>query len=230
MPIEVRDENVEGIELTLQPIPNIQGRVILEGDLKGASPQLEIQTRWGAHETIPLGDDLTFDKIPLMAPGLFEFIVEGLPQNAYVKSVHRGQSDITDTGFDVAPGVLLEPLTIVLSPNAAVIEGSVKNAQDEPAGGALITLIPDAGHRAVTRRYRTASTDQNGNFTIKGVVPGEYKIYAWEELDGDAYQDPDFMKPHEADGADVSVKESAHETEQLKVIPEETTGQDKPDR
>jgi Carboxypeptidase regulatory-like domain len=87
-----------------------------------------------------------------------------------------GERDITDTGFDVMPGVLLEPVTIVLRPNAGVIEGSVKNAKDEPAGGALITLMPDADHGGVTRRHKTASTDQNGHFTVKGVVPGEYKI------------------------------------------------------
>ena len=111
-----------------------------------------------------------------------------------------GERDITDTGFDSMPGGPLEPLTIVLSPNAGVIEGSVKNAKDEPAGGALITLIPDADHRSVTRRYKTITTDQNGHFTVKGVIPGEYKIYAWEDMEADAYEDPDFMKPHEADG------------------------------
>jgi hypothetical protein len=33
------------------------------------------------------------------------------------------------------------------------------------------------------------------------------------------------VKPHEADGEGVSIKESTHETMQLKVIPAETTGQ-----
>jgi len=69
--------------------------------------------------------------------------------------------------------------------------------------------------------YETASTDQNGHFAIKGVRPGEYKIYAWEEVEYGAYQDPDFVKPHESAGVDISAKAGGHDTIQLAVIPAE---------
>ena len=36
-----------------------------------------------------------------------------------------------------------------------------------------------------------------------------------------AYQDPDFLKPFESKGETVSIKENAHETVQLKMIPVE---------
>ena len=49
-------------------------------------------------------------------------------------------------------------------------------------------------------------------------------------MEENAYEDPDFMKPHESDGETVSVKEHSHETMQLKAIPAETTGKEKPDR
>jgi hypothetical protein len=38
------------------------------------------------------------------------------------------------------------------------------------------------------------------------------------------------MKAHESEGEKMSIKESTHETVQLKVIPAETTGKEKPDR
>ncbi|MGD0301711.1 MAG: hypothetical protein ABSE86_31935, partial [Bryobacteraceae bacterium] len=77
-------------------------------------------------------------------------------------------------------------------------------------------------------RYKTTDTDQNGHFVIKGLAPGEYKIYAWEDLEQGAEQDPDFMKPHESDGEKVSIKERAHETVQLKLIPAESAASEKP--
>jgi hypothetical protein len=143
-----------------------------------------------------------------------------------VKSARLGEQDVLDTGFDFTPGVT-GVLTLFLSPNGAQIEGSVANAKDEPAIGAKITLIPDSSHQSPTR-YKTADTDQNGHFIIKGVPPGEYKIYAWEDIEDGAQEDPDFMKPHESDGQSVSIKEKAHETVQLKIIPVENAASGKP--
>jgi hypothetical protein len=135
---------------------------------------------------------------------------------------------VLDTGFDFTPGVT-GVLTLVLSPNSGQIEGSVTNVKDEPVPGVKVTLIPDGSHRPPTR-YKAVDTDQNGSFIIRGVAPGEYKIYAWEDIEEGAYEDPDFMKPHESDGHAMSIKERAHETVQLKPIPAEATGNQKPDR
>lgn len=112
-----------------------------------------------------------------------------------------------------------EDLTIKISPYGGAIEGSVQNAKDEPAAGVLVTLIPDASHPSVLWLFKTADTDQNGHFTIHGVRPGEYRIYAWEMVESGAYQDPDFLKPYESAGETVSIKERSHETVQVKLMP-----------
>jgi hypothetical protein len=114
-------------------------------------------------------------------------------------------------------------MTVVINPNGGQVDGAVQNAKGDAAAGATVTLIPDAEHRSITWMYKNANTDQNGHFTIKGVRPGEYKIYAWEDLEPGAQQDPDFVKPHESAAEAVSVKESSHETVQLKVVPAENS-------
>jgi protocatechuate 3,4-dioxygenase beta subunit len=229
MAIDVRDANLEGLELTLQPPAEIQGRVIVgeKGDLKGIRPLLVIHARAIDDERwVQLKDDLTFtiEGLPL---GSYDLGVGGAPENFYAKSIRMGQQDVTETGIDLTSGVPAEELTVVLSPNGGTIEGSVENAQDGPVVGAMVTLIPDAGHRSVGRLYKTTNTDQNGRFVVKGVTPGEYKIYAWEEMEEGAYEDPDFMQPHEAGGEAVSVKEGGRETVRLKAIPAENTANQK---
>lgn len=139
-----------------------------------------------------------------------------MPENFFVKSIRLGEQEVSETGIDLTQGVPAQELTIVVNLNAGVIEGSVKNADDEPATGARVTLIPDIGHRSLTV---STDTDQNGHFILKGVAPGDYKIYAWEDIEDGAEQDPDFMKPHESEGKTVSIKERSHETVQLKAIP-----------
>ena len=67
--------------------------------------------------------------------------------------------------------------------------------------------------------YRTAYTDASGQFTIKNVVPGEYRAYSWEEAEYGAWMDPDFMKLQDGRGETVSLPEGARQALQLNLIP-----------
>jgi hypothetical protein len=228
IPIEVADQNIDGMEVILQPPATVQGRVVFEEkvDSKSKVPMLTIMSTTGMEaKPVDVQDDLTF-KVDGLTPGSYRLHVDGV-SNTYIKRIRVGEQDGPEAPFDIIPGAAGE-LTVFLSPNAGVIEGSVKNAKDEPAPSVLVTLIPEASRR--TRLHKIAITDQNGHFKIEGIIPGEYKIYAWEQIEEGSYEDPDFMKAHESEGEKVSIKESTHETMQLRVIPAETTGKEKPDR
>jgi Carboxypeptidase regulatory-like domain len=233
MPLEVGNANVEGIELNLQPPLEVQGHLKIEenGDLKGANINIMLRPKMsgpmmGGGGGTQLKDDMSF-KIGNLSADPYEVNVGGLPEGFYLKSVRLGQQDITETGADFSQGGAAGEMTIVINPNGGQIEGSVQNAKGDAAIGATVTLIPDASHLSLTWLYKTASTDQNGRFSVKGVRPGEYKIYAWEEVEQGAYMDPDFVKPHESAGEKVSVKDSGQATVQLKAIPAENSGNEK---
>jgi hypothetical protein len=170
----------------------------------------------------PVKNDQTF-KLTNLSRDAYDINVFGLPDGFYLKAIRLGQQDVTESGVDFTQGVSAEQLTVVINPNGGQIDGAVQNAKGDSAVGATVTLIPDAEHRSISWLNKTANTDQNGHFTIKGVRPGEYKVYAWEDIEQGAQQDPGFMKPHESAGEAVSVKESSHETVQLKLIPSENT-------
>jgi hypothetical protein len=51
------------------------------------------------------------------------------------------------------------------------------------------------------------------------VVPGEYRVYAWEDVEYGAWMDPDFMKPLESRGEAVSVSEGGRQAIQVNLIP-----------
>ena len=226
LPLQVGDSNVEGVELELQPPAEIEGQVVIEGNgsLNGARLNVNLQPRTpgammgGAGG--PVKDDQTF-KLMNVSPDVFDISVFGLPEGFYLKSVRLGEQDVTETGVDFTQGASAAKITVVINPNGGQIDGAVQNAKGDAAIGATVTLVPDADHRSISWLYKTANTDQNGRFTMKGVRPGEYKIYAWEDIEPGAAQDPDFVKPHESAGEAVSVKESSHETVQLKVVPAE---------
>ncbi len=225
LPLQVGDANVEGLELDLQPATEVEGQVVIEenGNLNGARLNVALRPKMagammGAGALVK--DDQTF-KLTNVSPDAFDISVFGLPEGFYLKSVRLGEQDVTESGVDFSQGGAAGKITLVINPNGGQIDGAVQNAKGDAAIGATVTLIPDADHRAISWLYKTANTDQNGRFTMKGMRPGEYKVYAWEDIEPGAWQDPDFVKPHESAGEAVSVKESSHATVQLKLVPAE---------
>ena len=112
------------------------------------------------------------------------------------------------------------PLDVVLSPNAGQVTGTVLDPNTEKAAPMMmVVLIPQEKERRDREAfYQTATSDLSGQFTFKSVVPGEYRVYAWEDVEYTAWMDPDFMKPLESRGEAVSVSESGRPAIQVHLI------------
>jgi hypothetical protein len=72
---------------------------------------------------------------------------------------------------------------------------------------AVVVLVPDPPLRSAGLRYRTAISDVNGKFELRGIAPGSYHLFAWTELEGAAYRNADFMKDFEGKGVPIKVVE-----------------------
>jgi hypothetical protein len=131
-------------------------------------------------------------------------------QDVYVKSAKLGGVDVLNTGFRFSgePDRVLE---IVLARNAGSLAGRVEDDRRQPAGGVFVTLIPDIPTARLYRTdmYKTTSTDAEGRFEIKSLPPGDYKVFALEGFEKDAWLDPEFFKPYEDRGTAVRVGEGA---------------------
>jgi hypothetical protein len=56
---------------------------------------------------------------------------------------------------------------------------------------------------------------------LKGLSPGSYKLYAWQQVEDGAWVSSEFLGPFEASAASVKLAESDSQTVDLKVIPAE---------
>ena len=68
------------------------------------------------------------------------------------------------------------------------VAGHVIDASDlEPVKGILVGLYDDLSDSAFRTKplLRVSRTDAKGHFVIKGVAPGEYRVYALQDADGD---------------------------------------------
>ena len=110
-------------------------------------------------------------------------------------------------------------LDVVASPNGAVAEGVVTDQKGEPVANAVIVAVPETRLRGHVERYRKTVSDQSGRFTLHGIQPGEYSLFAWESVDGEAYYDPEFLKNYEPQGSALRVSEGDRKSVQLTLIP-----------
>jgi hypothetical protein len=81
-------------------------------------------------------------------------------------------------------------------------------------------LVPDRS-RGRTDLYRTAHTTSLGRFTIGGIAPGDYKIFAWEAIKNYAWFDPEVLKDGDAHSSAAHISDGAQSSVAVKVIPAE---------
>ena len=219
--IDVHESDVDNIVLELGSPAELNGRMRVDGrELPGAlDAQISLEPAdnnmgWAG---VPVKSDGSFT-IPDLMPAHYRVGVFGLPEDYYLKSARLGDRDVLESGLDFTAGAN-GALEVTVSTNGGQIEGVVLNADEQAVSAARVVLVPDEPRRAQSRFYRDASTDQYGRFTIQGIAPGGYKLFAWEDVEEGAYESPEFLKPFEALGDPKSIREGSRESAQLKLIP-----------
>lgn len=222
VPIDVSNADVEGVILVLTPSGEIPGRVTIEGRTGGELPRTFISLRRPGPGANTAGASSNLDgsfQIQNVTPGEYVVAVAGLPPGHYVKEIRYNQMDALHQPLQFStsdPG----SLTVVLSPNAGEVRGVVVDAKSQPTPGAVTVLVPNQ-NRDRPELYKSATTDSTGRFTITGVAPGDYKLFAWEAIEQFGYYDQDLLRRVETQGKAIRIAESSKETVEVKAIPVE---------
>jgi len=58
-----------------------------------------------------------------------------------------------------------------------------------------------------------------GRIHLDNVVPGDYKVFAWEVVESNAWTDADFLRNYENNGAAVRITEGGRAAADVQVIP-----------
>jgi protocatechuate 3,4-dioxygenase beta subunit len=149
--------------------------------------------------------------------GIYQVGLSGLPANMYVASALYAGRDTLDTGLHIE-GNPSSPLEITIGVGGTV-HGVVEKGNDT-VQDSLVFLIPSANHRGNLNLYKTASTDQDGTFTIRGVAPGDYGILAWEDMEPNAWLNADFLKRFESQTQHLTLIGAASLEVNVRVIPD----------
>ena len=94
------------------------------------------------------------------------------------------------------------------------------DAANKPLRGAEVVLISNTRRNNLNFYYRRTS-DDSGKFTLTGVAPGEYKLFAWPGSLRGAYYNPEFLAQYEDRGKPMSIASGARITTNVSAAPSE---------
>jgi len=240
MPVEVRNGDIEGITMPLATGVSLPVKITLEGEPPKNLPDLTLlnvmlyrdPTLIGAPAMNAPGRGAA-PTIPNLSPGDYRIYIQPLLnpingtdpltppaqwQSAYVKSIRLGEAEVLNGGLKYSPQAD-QVLEVVIGTNPGTLEGQVLNDQKQAIPSAAVVLFAETPAARITRTdmFRVSSTDRAGKFQIKGLPPGDYKVFAWEGLDKDAWLDPDFVR-NESRGQSVHIEEGKTQGVDVPII------------
>jgi hypothetical protein len=222
--ITIGDRDIDGVVLDPVRMPEVTGRVTVEGNPVSPGVVNSIMLRSaqnGAGGRV--SEDGSF-RVTRVVPGPYQVTVS-LRGSYYVRSIEQGGVDLRDAGI-VVGDTLSGPLLIDLSPHGGTIEG-VLALPDSAAEPMLIALLRRRGEDVVLEKqaYINASVAVlNGKtrvvvpspsavraapFTMQGVPPGEYLLFAWPAAAQIEFASQDFLLRYGASGKSITVGEDA---------------------
>ncbi len=233
--INVVAGDVDGVKLAPLASFRLSGHLRIEGSASGELTQYSVNLR---QSELPEDSGLFMPQeffgtnAPVDRLGNFEwknvipgnYIVQvygGDAQNSFfLKSATLGQRNI-ETGFTASGPATLD---LLVSAKGGAVEGLVVEKEkdvdsDYPVANATVVAVPEEKFRTLPGRFGSGASDQHGHFTIRGLAPGSYTLYAWQDLEEGVYRDADFLKSQEANGTAVKVEEGSHRQVELKLSP-----------
>lgn len=225
-PVEVENSNVSDVSIVFVPGMDISGRILAEGgeaiDFSELGLWLHDPEQFlgnGSNTTIKPDGSLRIENLPA---GNYQIECLGrppaVPADFYLKDVRANGESVLDRGLSIVAGGARINLEVVVSSAGARIDGTVTDENELPAPGAVVALVPEEPRRKQFRLFKDVTTDQYGKFILRGIAPGKYKLFSWKGVEEKAWEDPDFLKPVEDQGAEIGLDERGHATVRLKEI------------
>jgi hypothetical protein len=238
--INVGDQDVDGVLLTLAPGFDVSGSIQVEGTAAAVAPspdgtqkapqpmrvQIMLQQleRIGQSPRAPVENDGTF-VLHNVAAGVYQLTVMGGP-GKYLKTIRFGDREVPSAEIDLTQQSG-GSLNLVFGTDGGQIDGTVQNKNGDAAAGIFVTVTPREEYEGRRDLFKQATTDQSGHFHVADVAPGNYKVFAWEEFDWMTMQSPEVRKIFESKAASVAIGANGRESILLKTISAEDVAAEK---
>ena len=227
-PVEVGGADVDGVDLAFEPGVTVTGHLRWED--KAAAPNVPLvvsleqdEQAFSMHPTAEVQPDGSFE-LKNVGVDSYWVNVSGPAPDAYLKTARYGSSDAlgnfrVNSGSDAT-------LELVGSARGAHIQGVVMNSDPVPVSGVWVTLIPEDSNQK--RFFQSARSRANGKYEFRGVAPGNYLLFSWDNIEEHEWDDPEFLKPFKSQAVSIRVTEGESKTADLTLIRTKSEEETKP--
>jgi Carboxypeptidase regulatory-like domain len=215
------NSGIENVQLILHKPLTLSGRVKIEGRLQSDNDPSVSRLRLTLNSQFNPGG-LIADVKP---DGTFAFtgtsglvpnesyqlrFIELIPQkNYYLKTAQLGPMDVLSSSLQLDRETNAQ-LEVVLSSNSATLDCTVIDEHEHEAAKTLVVLVPDPAHRQSSDFYKTGTTDGQGRVRIEGITPGDYKLFAWSDIEQGSWEDSETIRLYESKGEPVHFDEGTN--------------------
>jgi hypothetical protein len=156
------------------------------------------------------GGDMVTPNEFYVPPGAYrvEFIPEG---PLHLASVSYGGQNLLREDLTVRADSAYQQLQIIVRRDGATLSGTVQ-PEVSPTGAVL--LVP----RSPALQARVARIDKDNRYQLQGVAPGDYDLFAFDQIDNLEYHDPSFLRAYEDRARHVSLRANQTESVTLDLI------------
>jgi hypothetical protein len=136
-----------------------------------------------------------------------------------LKNITLNGVDITDTPLEFVPGQVVEGLHVVLTRKRTELSGNILDAGSRPDTDATVIAFAQDSKRwtAGSRFIRTARTNQDGRYNLRGLPPEDYFVVAIRDIEPGEWQDPEVLESLRDVAVRVSFTEGETKVQDLKT-------------
>jgi hypothetical protein len=224
VPLNVGTLDYRNVSIEMHAASDLKGRLVLED---GSPVRQSITLRpLGYQSDLSRTPPSLINRINSNADGTFTISqVTGarysITQNAAdscIVDVHQGGKSVYDEGF--VGGMNAEPIEVILSKQCGTVQVQILDDRKQPIPNAFVSLVPAPEHRHNVLLYRRSIFDVAGSKypPINLIPPGEYKIFAWDNIPPNAELNAAFLAWFEDRGMPITLRRGETLTVQLPLI------------
>ena len=227
---DVVDVDVSDLTIVIEPNVHVDSRLVLADSVRRVS-DLDNMTLgivftptdgkpaafapYTARGSWKSEDDGTF-WLGELSRGTYRVRVYGFPDGYYLSSLRWAGEDFSERDR-VIVGQPPGDLVIEMSAAGGSLGGTVENEAGEPVVSARVVIKP-VPETANPDRVVTVLTDGRGRYDVRGIPPGNYRVFAFDQIPYNAWLDRAYMDGMDALGVLVELHKRDRKVQPLTVI------------
>ncbi len=217
--IEVGATDVDGLLLVIGAGSNVHGTVVWDGPPSLEKEGLTVIATpsgrdygGGGYSLVDKNSQFLWKEL---SDGQFRVEVMGMGKDCYIREIRVGENRADGNVVRLGKGG--GEVQITISSRGATVAGSVLTTESVPVANAWAVAV--AENSRVGKKTWSVTTDQNGHYELRGLSPGKYKVYSWQDLEEGSWEDPEVLKEYEEKGSSAELQEGDRKTIELTLIP-----------